>query len=45
MEKLLEDISFSASDNVGKTITINAKYVNSTLENILVNEDLSHYIL
>ncbi len=45
MEKILEDISFYATDYKGQTITIDAKYVEDKLENILKKEDLSRYIL
>ncbi len=45
MEKILEDISFYATDYKGQTITIDAKYVEEKLENILKKEDLSRYIL
>ncbi|WP_107979812.1 ATP-dependent protease ATPase subunit HslU [Pseudoduganella sp. UC29_71] len=49
MEKLLEEISFSASDG-GKdggvqTLTIDADYVNARLDALAVNEDLSRYVL
>jgi len=49
MEKLLEEISFSASDG-GKdggvlTLTIDAGYVNQRLDALAVNEDLSRYVL
>lgn len=45
MEKLLEDISFDASDNKKKSFNITAKYVREKLENIVKSEDLSRYIL
>ncbi|MGB9903191.1 MAG: ATP-dependent protease ATPase subunit HslU [Desulfotomaculales bacterium] len=45
MEKLLEDISFEASDLSGKTFVIDEKYVREKLEEIVKNEDLSRYIL
>ncbi|MFA9216541.1 MAG: hypothetical protein ACEQSK_05475 [Sphingomonadaceae bacterium] len=45
MEKLLEELSFSASDNGGQTITIDAAYVNDRLDALAVNEDLSRYVL
>ncbi|NRR30844.1 ATP-dependent protease ATPase subunit HslU [Oxalobacteraceae bacterium] len=45
MEKLLEEISFSASDAGGKTIVIDAAYVNERLDALAVNEDLSRYVL
>jgi len=45
MEKLLEEISFSASDSTGKTLSIDAAYVNDRLGTLAVNEDLSRYVL
>ncbi|MFZ6681347.1 ATP-dependent protease ATPase subunit HslU [Undibacterium sp. Tian12W] len=45
MEKLLEEISFDAHQNSGKTVTIDAAYVNERLEALSVNEDLSRYVL
>lgn len=45
MEKLLEDISFDASNNSGKTITIDAKYVQETVCELAKNTDLSRFIL
>jgi ATP-dependent HslUV protease ATP-binding subunit HslU len=45
MEKLLEEISFDAHQNTGKTVTIDAAYVNERLEALSVNEDLSRYVL
>lgn len=45
MERLLEDLSFEASDMSGQAITIDAGYVREKLDGILKNEDLSKYIL
>jgi ATP-dependent HslUV protease ATP-binding subunit HslU len=45
MERLLEDISFSASDNGGDTIEVTAEYVNQQLSDLALDEDLSRYIL
>jgi ATP-dependent HslUV protease ATP-binding subunit HslU len=45
MEKLLEDMSFSASEKPGETLTINAAYVDERLGELAVNEDLSRYVL
>ncbi|QCI25194.1 HslU--HslV peptidase ATPase subunit [Buchnera aphidicola (Rhopalosiphum padi)] len=45
LEKLMEDISFNASDNNGKTIEINAEYVGKHLNQLISNEDLSRFIL
>ena len=45
MEKVLADINFDADEHQGETITIDAAYVNSKLEGISENQDLSRYIL
>jgi ATP-dependent HslUV protease ATP-binding subunit HslU len=45
MERLLEEISFSAPDKSGESITIDADYVNISLADIVKDEDLSRYIL
>ena len=45
MEKLLEDISFSASERNGETITIEAKDVDDSVGELAKNADLSKFIL
>lgn len=45
MEKLLEDISFNASELKGQKIVIDAKFVREKLSEIVKSEDLSRYIL
>lgn len=45
LEKLMEDISFNASDYHGKTIKINEEYVGEHLDQLVSNEDLSRFIL
>jgi len=45
MEKLLEDISFTAPDLAAQEITINAEYVRERLADLIEDEDLSRYIL
>jgi ATP-dependent HslUV protease ATP-binding subunit HslU len=45
MEKLLEEISFSATEQSGQTVQISAAYVDDRLGTLAVNEDLSRYIL
>ena len=45
MERLLEEISYSAPDKSGHSITIDADYVNNSLSELIENEDLSRYIL
>ncbi|HEX2384946.1 MAG TPA: ATP-dependent protease ATPase subunit HslU [Candidatus Binatia bacterium] len=45
LERLLDDISFSAPETPGKEIVIDAEYVRGRLAPILKDEDLSRYIL
>jgi ATP-dependent HslUV protease ATP-binding subunit HslU len=45
MERVLEDISFRASELAGQTVTITAEYVRERLADVLRSEDLSRYIL
>ncbi len=45
MERLLETVSYDASEKSGSTLTIDAKYVDDHLGNLVKNEDLSRYIL
>ncbi len=48
MEKLLEEVSFTASEGSSTTenvLVIDAAYVNERLEALSVNEDLSRYVL
>lgn len=45
MERLLEVISFEATDKGGETISIDENYVNEHLGKLVENEDLSRYIL
>ena len=45
LEKLLEDLSYSTSDDGQRDIIIDADYVNKQLSNLVQDEDLSRYIL
>jgi ATP-dependent HslUV protease ATP-binding subunit HslU len=45
LEKVLEEISFSAGENVPQKVMINADYVKDQLDDIVKNRDLSQYIL
>jgi ATP-dependent HslUV protease ATP-binding subunit HslU len=45
LERLMEDISFDASDKAGESFTIDAEYVDAHLEALVDNEDLSRFIL
>lgn len=45
LERILDEISFTASDHPGQTFTIDAKYVNDRVEDLVKNTDLSRFIL
>ena len=45
MERLLETLSFEASEKEGESISIDAVYVNDHLNELVGDEDLSRYIL
>jgi ATP-dependent HslUV protease ATP-binding subunit HslU len=45
MEKLLDEISFDAPEMSGKSMVIDAKYVQEKLKDFVEDEDLSRYIL
>lgn len=45
MEILLEELSFSADQLSGQTITITPDYVNERLTDVVKNQDLTRYIL
>jgi ATP-dependent HslUV protease ATP-binding subunit HslU len=45
MERLLETISFEASEHSGESITIDEAYVDEHLSKLAADEDLSQYIL
>ncbi len=45
LERLMEEVSFKASDLQGETITIDADYVDKHLGKLAQNEDLSRFIL
>jgi ATP-dependent HslUV protease ATP-binding subunit HslU len=45
MERLLDEISFDAPEKRGSKVSINAKYVQERLADVLKSEDLSRYIL
>ena len=45
MERLLEEVSFNASDMGGKTVTIDAAYVRERVAGLAKNADLSRFIL
>ena len=45
MERVLDEISFDASDRGGQSITIDAEYVTSRIGDLAKNADLSRFIL
>ncbi|MES2425054.1 MAG: ATP-dependent protease ATPase subunit HslU [Pseudomonadota bacterium] len=45
MERLLDEVSFGATQLGGQTVTIDAAYVDGRLKELSSNEDLSRYIL
>ena len=45
MERVLDEISFSASDRKGEQVTVDAAYVGKMLTDIVKDQDLSRYIL
>ncbi|MDX1519029.1 MAG: ATP-dependent protease ATPase subunit HslU [Gammaproteobacteria bacterium] len=45
MERLLDDLSFEATEKKGEAIVIDAAYVEDHLGNLLKQEDLTRYIL
>ena len=45
LEKLLEEISYSASDRGGQTVTVDAAYVNEKVAPLAAKGDLSRFIL
>ena len=45
IEKILDDISFTATDRAGEKIIINKEYINKNLDNLVKDTDLSKFIL
>ena len=45
MERLLEVVSFDATDKSGEKVLVDANYVQTHLGQLLANEDLTRYIL
>ena len=45
MERLLEEVSFSASDNPGMKVTIDGPYVRTRVGDLVKDQDLSRFIL
>ena len=45
IEKVLDEVSFTASDNAGQTIKVNKEFVSKNLGDLVKNTDLSKFIL
>ena len=45
MERVLDEISFSATDRAGETVTVDAEYVRKNVGDLAKNADLSRFIL
>jgi len=45
LERLLDELSFDASDRSGDQVTIDATYVQRVLADTVRDEDLSRYVL
>ena len=45
MERVLDEISFSATDRAGETVKIDAAYVQKHIGDLAKNTDLSRFIL
>ena len=45
MEKLLEQVSFDSADKEGEKLIVDADYVDSQLQELAADEDLSRFIL
>lgn len=45
LERLLEDLSFTAPELSEREVTVDSAYVHQRLDPIVKNEDLSRYIL
>ena len=45
MEKVLDEINFTADEHSGETVTIDKEYVDKNLSDVVQSQDLSRYIL
>ena len=45
IEKILDEISFTATDRAGEKIVIDKNYINKNLDNLIKDTDLSKFIL
>jgi ATP-dependent HslUV protease ATP-binding subunit HslU len=45
LERVIDEISFTATDRGGETVAIDAAYVRARVESLAANADLSRFIL
>ncbi|HEX3810368.1 MAG TPA: ATP-dependent protease ATPase subunit HslU [Rhizomicrobium sp.] len=45
MERVLDEVSFSATDRSGETLTVDAAYVHARVDDLAKDQDLSRFIL
>ena len=45
LERVLDDLSFRASDMKGEHVTVDGDYVRHVLADLIKDEDLSRYVL
>lgn len=45
MERVLDEVSFDASDKHGEAMLVDAQYVDAKLKDLVKDQDLSHFIL
>jgi ATP-dependent HslUV protease ATP-binding subunit HslU len=45
MERLLDEVSYEATELSDRKVKVDASYVNGQLKDVLASEDLSRYIL
>jgi ATP-dependent HslUV protease ATP-binding subunit HslU len=45
LERVLDELSFDASEMQGQTVSIDAAYVQRVLADVIKDEDLSRYVL
>ena len=45
LKKILDEISFTATDRAGEKIVINKEYINKNLDTLVKDSDLSKFIL
>lgn len=45
LEKVLEEVSFSAEDHAGATVRVDAEFVRTRLADLVRNEDVRRYVL